>query len=269
MVVAATQPGATNSTQLAAYIQAGIDPAQAQQVAGRREFLARVLQQIGDSGKTIRTPAALGLNLLADAIAQHGYQSATADQATMQHKLAAAIYPNDPRAQRLYLSDPEGMSKAEIARYYTPIDVRQGNTVLNAPAQGAPQYTAPVLHDDNGVYSAQTPTQVSVTPVATPQLNQPGAPPQMSLQRPPNYVEQTGQQNADTNAIHAAVAQAAQTEAARHNVADEGIQQQKIPIELGMMRAALTGAGASAQNANTTQSNSPMVAPPPGYVLDH
>jgi len=247
----------------AIYAQAGLDPVVAQQIAARRQFLAQILSQIGESGKNIRTPTALGLNLLAEAVAQGGYKKASTDASAYQQKLAAAIYPNDSRAQRLFLMDPEGMSKAEITRYYTPMDVRQGNTVLNAPTGDQP-FTAPIMHDDGGVYSTQTPTGATVTPVQTPPgaaAQQPqGAP--APIQRPMNYQEQVAAQNAQTAA-------AAQAEAARHNPVMEGIARQEIPIKQAEARAALTGAGAAASNANVTATQSPHLAPPPGYVLDH
>lgn len=221
---------------LAALVQAGANPTQAQSLIAQRQFLAQMLASMMEgNGPNIRTPFALGANLLADAIAQRGYNRSNQVLAALQQQIAQARYPNDPNKQLLYLTAPDDVNKAEAARSIAPIDVRQTNTVLNAPTPSG-IFTAPALRDDGGVFSTQTPTGVQITGT-----------------RPPNYSEQT--------------AQAGQAETGRHNQAMEGIDLQKIPIELGMMRAALGQAGAALQNSNTTLANSQNVAPPPGFRI--
>jgi hypothetical protein len=231
-----------NPAALAAALQAGVNPAQAQSIAAQRQFLAQMLARMGEvGGQNLRTPTALGANLLAEALLQRGMTRNNAASAQMQQQIAQALFPNDRQEQLAYLVAPDAMGKSLAARY-APLDVRQGNTVLNAPTpQG--QFTAPVMRDDGGIYSTQTPTGVAVTG-----------------QRPANYAEQTGQRNAATQA-------AAQAEAARHNVSLENIDWSKIPIELGMMRAALSNAGTNAGQLGLGQANSQNFAPPPGFQL--
>lgn len=229
------------AANIAAAIQAGTDPLQAQRTFQRSQYLAEVLRQMAaEGGQNIRSPAQLGLNLLALAIAQRGKSSADQGIAQIQQQIAARLFPNDPRGQLLYLSSPGDMAKSAAAAY-APMSLRQGNTVVYG--QGGPSYTAPVLRDDGGQFGNQTPE--GFTPTG---------------QRAPNYQEATGQQNAATQA-------AAQAETARHNPVQEAIDRAGIPIRQAEARAALAGAGAAVQNANTGQANSPMVAPPPGYRL--
>lgn len=223
---------------IAAQTAAGVNPGTAQSSAQRRQFLAQMLANIQSDNGNLRSPTNLGLHLLAQGLTQYGLNKATREQSAAQRQLAEALYPDDKKAQLRWLVDPEGMNKSASAAY-APNNVKAGETVTYG--QGGPTYTAPILRDDGGVMGNQTLDGFTQTGV-----------------RAPNFTEQTGQQNAMTQA-------AQQREAARHNVADEGIQNAKIPIELGMMNIAMRNSNTSAGQLGLGQSNSPSFALPPGY----
>jgi hypothetical protein len=218
---------------LAAAVSAGVNPKVAQQAYGRSQYLAQVLAALQQNGgQNIRSPAQLGLNLLAMAVASHGKRSADQGVAEIQRQIAAQLYPNDQRAQLLYLTSPEDMAKA-AAQAYAPMAVRAGETVTYG--QGGPTYTAPILRDDGGVFGNQT--LEGFTPTGTRQMN---------------YGEQTSA--------------AQQQEAARHNLATEKIDSADAAIRQGMLEVALKNAGTQAGQLNLAQTNSPQFAPPPRFT---
>jgi hypothetical protein len=229
----------------------------AQRQVARSQYLAQALAALNASAQQpIRGGfGELGAKLLAEVLLQRGKIGADQKVLELQRQAAANAFPNDPRAQFLYLSNPGEMTKAQISRYYSPIDVRGGNTVLNAPTANG-QFTAPVMHDDNGVYSTQTPNGVTVTPVDASQV---GASANAGM-RPMNYNEMLTQLQREQQGQQIA-------EQTRHNKAQEGIEEQKIPIEIGMLGAALKNANSAAQTSNVGASNSPNFAPPPGFVI--
>lgn len=227
----ATAPQA-GAPALAAASAAGVNPKTAQQAYAKSQYLAQVLAALQQQGgQNIRSPAQLGLNLLAMAVASHGKRSADQGVAQIQRQIAAQLYPNDPHAQLLYLTSPGDMAKAAATAYQTQ-SVRQGDTL--GTAAGGPTYTAPVMGHDAGYFFTQSPNSVALTG-----------------QRPQSYAEQTS------------IAQ--QQEAARHNLASEKIDSVKAAIEQGMLGVALRNSNTTAGQLGLGQSNSPTFALPPGY----
>ncbi len=219
------------------------------------------LQGVNASGPQSKNALALALNLGAKAVLDRkavrlGTQLGAAQLAQNQ-ALAQQLRPGNKTFATLMARDPQGalaeVEKAEIA----PTDVRQGNTLVNAPnsvagSQGSAPgtFTAPTTVDDGGQMGYQTPAG----------FHSIGA-------RPMNYAE--------------GVAQAGQTETARHNLISEqqgqqglGIQQQGLGIQAQQAQASLAQAAAAQQNAGTSaaslatqQQTTPTFALPPGYVI--
>jgi hypothetical protein len=235
----------------------------------KAQMLAQALQANQQGGQNLHGGVAeFGARLLAQALLSGETKKANTDVAQAQIARAQAIaqqlHPGDSNFATLMSLDPDGAVAASL-KGYEPIDVRQGNTVLNAPGsvagtQGsAPNtYTAPTMQDDGGQMGMLT--AGGYTPLG---------------QRAPNYGEATSQQQANT-------AQASQQEQAAQNQRSNTLTQQGLGIQAQQAQASMAQAAAAqaqaraagqqaatgAGNLGLQQQTSPTFALPQGYVLN-
>ena len=154
----------------------------------RSKLLAQFLEQSQQEAPQIRSGAELAARLLGQYIAQTGYKSASAKEATAaqakNQAAAATLFPDDPQGQAAFLANPEAMTGA-LAERYKPSNVGAGDTRFMGAGATAQNFTAPKMGVDGGFGFSQGPLGIT-----------------WQGQRPQNYVEQHGGQRLAADITH-------------------------------------------------------------------